>query len=385
MTQLRTAIPRGVQDTLPAEMHHQRRVEEEIKRRFYLAGYNEIQTPSFEFYDVFSHGIGSVGQERLIKFFDDDGRILALRPDLTLPIARLVATRAVELPFRACYVGNAFDMQGTYGRQKEFSQAGVELLGAPGPEADAEVILLAAEALRAAGLEDFQIELGQVDFFKGLLEEWKLTSFSEELRQMVDEKNMLEIELFFQHSRDIRARNAILSLTSLYGGAETLEAASKLSAHDGCRAAIENLRQIYEILCDFGIGDKLCFDFGMLHSLDYYSGVIFRGMTQTLNMPLLSGGRYDKLVGEFGREAEATGFAMGVKRILTALERMGKLGEYPSVGTLVSCSPSARAKAYSLINEMKANGERVEMALNLNENELKAFALKRGCKALYIV
>ncbi len=372
-----------MQDTLPAEMSAARECAGRILRRFYLAGYEEIQTPSFEYFDVFANGIGSAPQERMIKFFDDDGRILALRPDLTLPIARLVATRNIPLPFRACYLGNAYDMQGAYGRQREFQQAGVEVFGVPGPEADAEVILLAAEALQAAGLKDFQLELGQAEYFKGLLDDLDLTEYSEELRRMVDEKNMLDIELFF-HEYGGKGEREILELTSLYGGPEALSGAERLSAHPRCQAAIDNLRRVYAMLCDFGVGDKICFDFGMLHSLDYYSGVIFRGMTLTLNQPLLSGGRYDSLVGEFGREAEATGFAMGIKRVLTALERESALKPPEKIAAMVSCEKDAYKKAYAAINEMKAAGERVEMAFNLPEEALKAAAAQKGAKAVFI-
>ncbi len=376
-------MPRGVQDTLPAEMHAVRACAERILRRFRLAGYEELQTPSFEYFDVFAHGIGSAPQERMIKFFDDDGRILALRPDLTLPIARLVATRSLPLPFRACYLGNAYDMQGAYGRQREFLQAGVEVFGVPGPEADAEVILLAAEALMAAGLKDFQLELGQAEFFKGLLEELELTAHSEALRRMVDEKNMLDIELFFREYGG-KGEREILALTTLYGGPEALDGAEALSSHPRCRAAIDNLRRVYAMLCEFGVGDKISFDFGMLHSLDYYSGVIFRGMTQRLNQPLLSGGRYDKLVGEFGREAEATGFAMGLKRVLIALERESALPAPEKVAALVSCEAGAYKKAYAVINEMKADGMRVEMAFSLDEPALAEAAVQKGAKAVFI-
>jgi len=156
MERYKNQIPEGVQDTLPPECYHKRRMEERVMALFRAAGYDEVETPSFEYYDVFAEGVGAVRQEKLQKFFDNKGRILVLRPDITMPIARLSATRLYDgKPLRLCYRGSAFGTDGGfYAEQKEFTQLGVEYLGVTGPESDGALIALSIEALRAAGLTE---------------------------------------------------------------------------------------------------------------------------------------------------------------------------------------------------------------------------------------
>ena len=386
MNCFRKQLPDGLQDYLPDECFNKRAVEERIRKTFYLGGYSEIETPSMEYYDVFASGIGSVRQEKMIKFIDTTGRILVLRPDMTIPIARVMGTKPLDMPARLFYIGNAFGHDGSfYSTQREFTQAGVELLGLPGPEADAEVIALAVEALTCAGLKCFQIDIGQVEFFKGLMEEAGLTSEeSEELRILVDQKNDLAVELFL-HNRGIGGdvKKRIMKLSTLYGGAEVFDEALRFSSSKRCRAAVENLREVYDILCQFGVQQYISIDFGMLQSIDYYSGIIFKGMSGDLGQSLLSGGRYDKLLGEFGLEAPATGFALGIKRSMIALERQGGLRRIPGIDCVVSCDKSARALAYERMNLMRDRGQRVEAALHLSQSELEAYASKLGARAMY--
>lgn len=385
MNRFRNCVPDGVHDTLPGECYNKRLLERRLMRCFYLAGYEELETPTFEHFEVFASGIGSLRQEQMLKFVDVSGHILVLRPDLTMPIARVAAQRK-DSPLRYAYIGNAFGNEGDYyAQQREFTQAGVELLGIASPQADAEVIALAIESLEAAGLDDFQLDLGQVEFFKGLMEENGLSETqSEALHAYVDSKNMLAIELYLgSNGASARVRRSIAALTRLYGGADILDEAEGFSKHPRCRAAVDNLRAVYALLRDMGFEKRISFDLGLLQSLDYYSGIVFKGISSSLGMPILTGGRYDRLLSGFGREMSATGFAMGLKRILIALEKQGMLEEVPAIAYVVSAAENMRREAYAFVRQMRGANARVQTMMHLDRAELEAYARERGAEARF--
>lgn len=190
--------PEGVQDILFEECYIKRNIEDNVREVFRNCGFFEIETPTLEFYDVFSIDDDSIPQESMFKFFDQQGRILVLRPDLTIPVARVAATKYKDLdyPLRFSYIGNTFRYnESGGGKQKEFTQAGVELLGPKTPEADAEIIITAINAMKATGLENFQIDIGQVDFFKGLMEEANFSpQYVNQMRLLIDRKDFIGIE-----------------------------------------------------------------------------------------------------------------------------------------------------------------------------------------------
>lgn len=260
----------------------------------------------------------------MLKTFDNHGRILVLRPEFTTPIARLAASklRGEALPLRLCYLGTAYANPSPKGaRQRaEFTQAGVELMGCDGAQADAEVVMLALESMRASGLADYMVEIGQVDFFKGLMEEAGLDEETTELvRTYVEEKNMLAIELLLRGNGAAEAAIArIRELPMLFGGREVFARAEKLSASPKCRAALENLRAIYDALCACGFEDFVTIDLGMVHAIGYYTGMIFRGISASFGQPLLSGGRYDGCcatsAGRWARWASPWGWSTSWRR-----------------------------------------------------------------------
>ena len=388
MTQLSMQTPEGVQDYLPLECHNKTRIERKMAQCFHLSGYEQVDLPTFEYLDVFATGVGSVRAEQMIKFVDSGGHILVLRPDLTVPIARMTSTRMKDQqpPIRLYYVANAFmSRDSSPNEQKEFTQAGVELLGVPGPEGDAEVIALAIEALRSAGLEGFSIDVGQVDFFRGVMEEAGLTGpKADELRGYVDRKNMLAIELFMnENGVSPGLRERIMRLPVLYGGEEVLGAASDLTQNARALSAIDTLREVYEYIAAFGLSKYVTFDLGMLHSSDYYTGLIFRGITDYFGSPILSGGRYDTLTADFGCSREATGFAIGVKRVLIALERQGCMEPLPRIDAVVSAAPEKRGEAYAYANALRSNGSRVAVAWKLDADGLEAYAREVDAQAIY--
>ena len=335
-----------------------------MRRRFLRCGYHEIETPMFEYYDVFSEGIGSVRQEKMIKFFDNHGRILALRPDITMPISRVVSTRMrnSKLPLRLCYISQAFgDDNSVNIEQKEFTQAGIELMGESSVSADAEVIWMAIQSLLDVGLERFQIVIGQVDFFKGLMEEIGLEQEkAEQLRLYLDRKNMLDAEMLLRDeavSGSVRRR--ISQIATLFGERDVLETAKTISAYPRCRAAVKNLEEVYDILSKCGFEKYLSIDLGMLKDLNYYSGIIFRGVIDDLGHSLLAGGRYDALCETFGRDLPATGFAIGIKRVLVSLENQKKIKELPVSDIIVGFHPSACPAAFQYAEELRRQNNNV--------------------------
>lgn len=383
---LKTYVPQGVQDFLPQECYNKRKIENKLRERFMKCGYFEIETPTFEFYDVFSSGAGSVRQEKMIKFFDDKGRILSLRPDITMPIARVVATKMPEIPSRVCYVGNAFGYDNsTYGTQREFTQAGVECFGVVGAIADAEIIATAIDSLRDIGLENFLIDIGQVEFFKGLMEEAGLSAKeSDDIHVFIEKKDMLSLELLLKHKPlSNRLKKCIMELTTLYGGFDVLNRAYNMSSHPRCRSAVDHLKEVCDILKKCGYGDYLSIDLGMLKSFNYYTGIIFRGITEDLSFSLLAGGRYDTLIESFGKSVCAMGFAIGIKRVMIALERQNKLCEIPLLDAVVSTGGDINL-CFKYIGQLRESGYRVENALCMPEHQLVEYARGKALCAVYI-
>ncbi len=372
MSKWKRYLPVGSQDYLFDECYNKRLVQDKLRELFSLSGYDEIETPILEYIDVFTGVKASIEQEQMLKLFDQDGRILVLRPDITMPIARIAATKLKTsiLPFRISYIGNVFrNQKAQSGKQSEIAQAGIELLGLAEPEADAEVIALAVQSFINLGIKEFQIDIGQVEFFKGLIaqaemgEEWE-----EEVRSLIDQKNMLELEMVLKDSKiSDNLKNTIYDLPKLYGNGDMLKKAALMSNNPKCDCAIENIREVYDVLKDYEFEKYLTFDLGMVQSFNFYTGIIFRGMTSELGYPICGGGRYDRLVNEFGYDIPATGFAIGIKRILMVLERQNSLCSNPAVDVLVAYEKTHRQEAYSLINKLRSDGCRTEAYISSNQ------------------
>ena len=340
--------PDGVADLLPEDCAAKRRLENSLRQLFDQRGYREVETPGIEFYDVYAAGSGFAAQEGLFKFFDQQGRILCLRYDGTVPVARLAATvcRDAEPPLRFSYIGNMYRYN-EYGggRQREFAQAGIELLGSQSPEADAEVIATAIASALACGIEDLQVSLGQVDFFRGFLAEFDIGGEEAEmLPRLIDGKEMVALEELAERLQlPERGREVLLKMASSYGTFDLLDEMATLVTDPAAVSALQNLRDVLAILDDYGYLQYVTIDLGLLQSLDYYTGIIFKGFTYGIGFPLFSGGRYDSLVQAFGRDLSATGFSIGINFVLTALRRQNKLRTFRPVK--LSCSAIRQHRA----------------------------------------
>lgn len=318
-----THTPAGLTDMLVDECETKFRIESAAKEVFAHHGYHMVQPPTFEYYDVYDAAVTKA--ENMFKFFDSNGRMLALRPDLTTSVARIAATKPLgELPYRIAYSGSAFrnDEAFSNARQREFSQVGIELIGDGSAAADAEVIEISIEALLKFGISDFQIDMGQVDYYKGLAELAGLDEdYSDMLRAKINDKDFVAIADMLERlniSDDLK--EAFCDMPKLFGDIDIVEKELKNDIlSNKSRAALENLMQVYEILKSKGLEKYIAIDLGMVPNLDYYTGIIVKGFAKGVAFPICSGGRYDNLTAKFGRELPATGVAIGIERVMTVL------------------------------------------------------------------
>ena len=339
--------PEGTRDRLFAECRDRRSTQTALTDLFRRRGYAEVSTPEVEFYDLFLRSGNPIPQESMLKIIDRSGKIMVMRPDCTTPIARVAATKlkALPLPQRLYYAETVFRSGDQHrGGSSEIAQCGVELIGAAGRKADLEMIAMAVDALRAYGLARFYIELGHAGFFRSLAERMELEEEQvEELRTLIEGKNFAALGDFLEPYQDRPATAALRRLSRLFGGAEVLDEAEALA---GENPSIAYLRELYSALRGAGYEKYLRFDLGLVHQIDYYTGVVFRGYVEGAGDAVLSGGRYDGLVGAFGRSAPATGFAIDVDAVAAC--RPG--AEVPRVGTLVHFAESELDRALTAVD-----------------------------------
>lgn len=383
--------PEGMQDILFERCHMKRNLENQLRQLFLNSGYREIETPSVEFYDVFSGDQSLIPQEGMFKFTDQQGRLLVLKPDMTIPIARIAATKLKEnlWPVKCCYIGNTFSYNELGGgKQKEYTQAGVEILGIKSPEADAELISLAVKALQLAGIEEFQIDIGQVDFFRGLMEQSGLMPMeAEEIRELIDTKDFVGVEqLVNRHNIPLNLKELILNLPRYFGSRELIDDLQKKNVSGKALQALDYLKNVLEILGDWGLDQYVSLDLGMVQSMNYYTGIVFRAFTYGVGFPVLSGGRYDNLLQRFGKDCPATGFSLGVNMILMALERQKKIPEARAGGTLMLYGAAGRKKAYAIFNELRGKGQTAELDISgMDAEKARIYAKARGMNKIIFV
>ena len=342
--------PEGTRDRLFGECMERRSVQNDLTRLFRRRGYTEIMTPEMEYYDVFTLAGNNIPQENLTKVIDRSGKICVMRPDMTTPIARVAGTKLKDmvLPRRFYYNGNVYrSSSGHKGENSEIPQCGVELIGAGGIKADLEVIAAAVDAMKTCGLEKFHVELGHAGIFRLFADRLEMDKEEEEkMRCLIEGKNYAALNDFLQPYENQPGCGAVKRLIFLFGGVEVLDEAEFLLG--GASEVTTYLRTLYETLCTAGFGEHVKFDLGMVHQLDYYTGVIFRGYAEGAGVAVLSGGRYDNLATCFGRPAQATGFAVDVDALASCLPK----AELPSVETVIHYDPELLGWALSIVDHL---------------------------------
>lgn len=320
--------PEGVRDIYGEEEAKKTIVEHLLHEKITSYGYRDIQTPTFEFFDVFSKEVGTTPSRELYKFFDKEGNTLVLRPDFTPSIARCAAKYFMDenVPIRFCYRGNTFtNTSSLQGKLKEVTQMGAELIGDASVQADAEMIALTIESLYHAGLSDFQISIGNLEYFKGICSEAGLDEETElELRELISGKNYFGAEELLEGIHvEKKNKELLLKVSELFGTVSILHEAKKTAPNKRSRNAVERLEKVYQVLCEYGVEKYVSFDLGMLSKYNYYTGIIFKGYTYGVGDAIVKGGRYDNLLHQFGKDAAAIGFMIVVDDLLAAMKRQG--------------------------------------------------------------
>lgn len=325
----------GTRDIIFPEAYNKRVMENTIAEIFTRWGYREVVTPTYEYLDTFNLGSERGIDSQSIKFFDRENKTLVLRPDMTTPLARLVSTRLYELDnkvHKLFYIANVFRHEQTQsGRQCEFYQAGVEYFGSQSPLADAEIIALAIESIKSTGLTKFKINLGHVEFIKGILEEYNVYTI-QEFQQVISTKSVVGLNDFLDSLDDITDsdREFIQNIFFLKGDINMLTELRAQAPNPRTCSAIDNLVEIYDLMCAYGLQEYIVFDLALTRDMQYYSGMVFEAYTTDLGYSICGGGRYDSMMDNFGLNCPATGFAMGIERITLLLNKQGLLQEPPN-------------------------------------------------------
>lgn len=318
--------PEGVRDIYGDEYRRKIKVESLINEKIREFGYEGIETPSFEFFDVFSREIGTTSSRELYKFFDKEGNTLVLRPDFTPSIARCAAKYFIESnsTVRLTYSGNTFvNNSSLQGRLKETTHIGAELIGDGSVEADAEIIALTCESLFHAGLSEFQISIGNAGFFKGICAEADLDEDTEiELREYISGKNFFGAKEFLEEANIGHSiSEKLLAVSGLFGGEEVLDKALDIADNDKSKKAVKRLKSLLKVLKLYDVDKYVSFDLGLLSKYNYYTGIVFKGYTYGVGDAIVKGGRYDKLLPRFGMDAPAVGFVILTDDLLSAMYR----------------------------------------------------------------
>ena len=365
MKPLHTQLPKGARIYLPEEAARKRHVERTLMDGFARWGYRDIVMPTFEYFDVLSMGTDVGVQENMFKFVDrETGRMLALRADITPQIARTVSMRLRDepKPLRIAYVTNVFRYdEPRVSHYREFYQAGVELVGLDQPEAEVEVIAMAIEGLRALGLERFQIDLGHPDFFRGLLDEAKTDAAQgRDLRSALARKDGSTLErLVADVAPPAHVRDALLALPTLFGREAVLQRAAGFARNERSSRALANLAEVYRLLKIYGLAESVLLDLGEVRGFDYYSGTYFEAYVAGFGASIAGGGRYDDMLGRFGYDCAAVGFAFDVGRALSVMETQGVPVALPGPDFFIIDFTRDKTAALSLARRLRDLGASV--------------------------
>lgn len=361
--------PEGVRDIYGKEYARKLQVEKKLHESIASYGFEDIQTPTFEFFDVFSREIGTTPSKELYKFFDKENNTLVLRPDFTPSIARCAAKYFMEdkNPIRFSYMGNTFaNVDKLQGKFNEVTQMGAELINDGSVEADAEMISLVIESLKNTGLKRFQISIGQVEYFKGLCQEAGLDEETEyDLRTCISGKNFFAAqELLEERNVQEPYKSVLLKVADMFGNMTSLTEARELVHNARSLAAIDRLEKLYEVLKLYGVEEYVSFDLGMLSKYNYYTGVIFKAYTYGVGDAVVKGGRYDNLLHQFGKEASAIGFMIVIDELIEALDRQKVELPLPAKKQKLTYDPANTAdfrEKLAKAKELRAKGLAVEL------------------------
>lgn len=370
--------PEGVRDIYNVECGKKLTLESRLKKTLHLYGYHDIQTPTFEYFDVFRKEIGTLPSKELYKFFDKEGNTLALRPDITPSVARAAATLfgEEELPIRLCYTGNTFINHSSYqGRLREVTQLGAELIGDDSVEADAEMLALVVESMQAVGLKEFQLNVGNLGFFHSLIEDAALDEDARErVIELINNRNFYGVEEYLDGIMVKRSsREAFASLGELVGGVEVLSRAKNIAPNSAGIMAVKRLERIFNILKVYGVEKYITFDLGMTGNYGYYTGIIFRGYTYGTGDAVVKGGRYDNLLEKFGKNSPSIGFAIVIDELMNAMIRQRIRIVYTRKNNIILYDEGMTKDAIALAKDFRDKAKNTELIKKENGKLLEEY------------
>lgn len=363
-------FPEGVDDIHSDEYELKENLVADIRTIFRSYGYRQVGTPTFEFYDLYSGIEGTIDVTEMFKIIDSDGRILVLRPDATIPVARMAAMNYHQSAgyLKLCYITNIFrHNESERGNRREFTQAGIEYLGSSKTWCDAEVIAIGIKMLLAFNLKDFHIDMGHAGFLGQLLKDSKLGKHQiARLYQLIENKNYSELASYLEKlPLEEAVKKALAKLPRLYGKpGDVLERAEAIIINEEMRKSLENMKAVYELLKAYGLENYILFDLGFTNQFNYYTGVIFKGYMSNYGRVLLSGGRYDKLMEQFGDDKPACGFGFNIDQLMEVMN-MYDIHQTTDCHTdfYMVCSEENLKKAQELAEAMRRKGMMVETDL----------------------
>ena len=323
MNRFRISTPEGTRDLLFSSCRALRQTENAVRDALEERGYSEIITPAVEYFDVFAQANPELDQDQMLKIIDKSGRICVARPDNTTPIARIAATRLDDaaLPVRLYYSQKVFrSVSGDHGHKGEFLQVGAEFIGADGLEADKDILSAAFAALSKTGADNFRVELGHAEIYKALMDELGADAQSAEgIRRLIENKSFAALGDALEPFKGKPAAKALSAMPNLFGGIEVLDEVESLTGNVRVLGATAYLRRLYQALDEAGYGGRIMIDLGLVHEMDYYTGIMFRGYIGGAGAAILSGGRYNALCAKFGKDMPAGGFGIDVESVAESL------------------------------------------------------------------
>lgn len=377
MQNKRLHTPEGVRDIYNDECEKKHYILDRMRQVIQSYGYRFIETPTFEFFDIFGQEVGTTPSKDLYKFFDREGNTLVLRPDMTPSIARAASKYfPIETePVRLCYEGNVFINNNSYqGRLKESTQLGVEFIGENSVDADGEIIALVVNNLKDAGLEQFQISIGHADLFRQLMKAADFDAEAEEtLRDLILNKNFFGVDEFLErHQVTDDLRSLFSMLGKMYASPKEWAGMKEIALRfPGVADALSYLQELYELLEVYDVTKYVSFELGLISSYSYYTGILFSGYTFGSGEPIVKGGRYDGLLSYFGKEAPAIGFALMVDQLLLALERQKIAISAGQEAEIILYTPQQRKIAATTAEELRNAGKIVRLHLmNLDSHSI---------------
>ena len=381
--------PEGTKDLLFGECTVRRNIENTLLDLFKSRGYCEMITSGLEFFDVFNQKSRYFAQENLYKLTDSKGRLIVLRPDSTMPIARVVATRLRDavLPLRLCYNQTVYRNESLLkGRSDEIVQAGIELIGSQTKMADLEVISTAIDALNAFGME-YSLEIGHIGIFKALVEKLEADESEKDLiRKLIQSKNFPALNDFLDTFGNTPVTSALKKLPALFGGEEVFEKAEELIPDESVKYILDEVRDIYRSAAELcGNSGSITVDLGLVNKTDYYTGFIIKGYLSGHGEEVISGGRYDKLISEFGYDIPAVGFAVNVNGIFKVIEKNGILPATTSSDAIVYAEEGFEAAGIKAARELREQGLVVETALFGDFESVREYAKEKRIGRIVLI